>query len=802
MAKSSDIKQKIVLEGEKEYVAAIKDANRNLKVLKSALKAETAEMGRNATAQQKAEVKAKSLKQQIAEQENIVKTLTDALEQAKNQYGDNADVVAKWETQLNNARATLGDMRDSLENVGEGFKVVEKNGEMSVVATKTLAESLESLSSVGDSISGALEGVFNTVFDHLKGAAAEIWDIVSETAAKANNWGDLAGFYGSSASAMQRWSRSIEDAGGNFDDFITLVNQFSFGGKNDKITEWFAVSDASYTDNLQYTVAVLQSMVDLREEMVKAGTWDKAMTEVFGSKRSQTASWFVDAWSGILEAQAEYDKHGYNLGEEELATLSDVSVMISSIETKWDALRDKVAGGLGTATLEILTNVSGAMDAFADVLNAEPGSEEEQAALDALTDNIEEACEKAAEAIERGLEALRNVGEKLSGSDNWYVATIGNIMKDLTGSLEWIVQHQEEVKIALGSIFGVWFLAKIAAIGGKLTSIVAQIETIKAFKNWKMPTDAASAAAGAAGSGAAGASAAGGAGAAGAAGTAAAVTKYSLLPSLAAVWGIDKIVKQLPASLAEGMKEITGQATEDDRLLQEAQEKKGIKTVEDMGREMLKNNNEQNRKVMDTMLGGLGGALFGGNKESGGAVVKSFADETEDAAEANGELADAAEEAAEAFEGLAATAEQIAAAERFWDAWRAYGDDSSDENDRAFDEAYDAFEAAFAGQEELFDAIDSLMEQLKDEGGDKWTEIQDLPASWWQNAGGRDMNISTEDLRGFRSLPGMIAAAVESAAASGTAEGVSGISITLDGYAVGRAVAPYVSQSMARGLIV
>ena len=49
MAGNGDIRQKIVLEGEREYSAALKEAQRNLKVLRSELKAETAELGKNAT---------------------------------------------------------------------------------------------------------------------------------------------------------------------------------------------------------------------------------------------------------------------------------------------------------------------------------------------------------------------------------------------------------------------------------------------------------------------------------------------------------------------------------------------------------------------------------------------------------------------------------------------------------------------------------------------------------------------------------------------------------------------------------
>ena len=80
---AKEIKQKIVLSGEKEYRQALKDAQRNLKTLQTALKAETAELGANASAQDKARVKAASLKEQIAEQEKVVATLSAALGEVK-----------------------------------------------------------------------------------------------------------------------------------------------------------------------------------------------------------------------------------------------------------------------------------------------------------------------------------------------------------------------------------------------------------------------------------------------------------------------------------------------------------------------------------------------------------------------------------------------------------------------------------------------------------------------------------------------------------------------------------------------
>ena len=78
MANDGPIASKLQLDGEQQYKKALNDAYRSLKVLRSELKAETAEMGRNATAQDKARAKMASLQKQIAQQEKIVKTLEKA----------------------------------------------------------------------------------------------------------------------------------------------------------------------------------------------------------------------------------------------------------------------------------------------------------------------------------------------------------------------------------------------------------------------------------------------------------------------------------------------------------------------------------------------------------------------------------------------------------------------------------------------------------------------------------------------------------------------------------------------------
>ena len=496
-----EIKQTIKLAGEKEYSAALKAANTQLKTLRSALKAETAELGKNATAQEKDAVKTNNLKKQIQEQEKVVATLTKAFEEAKREYGDNEEVVAKWEQKLNNARATLAGMRNELEGLGDGVQDATKDLNMGVIATKSFADSLASVSSVAGSVADGIESIFSGVINAVSNTVRELWDIISDTAAKANNWTDLAGYYGSSAKEIQKWDHSIEAAGGSFDDFIQLVNTFAYGGKNKAIETWFGVSDANYTDMIQYTTAVLSAMHQMRDARIKDGSWFDAMNEIFGAKKSQKAEWFFGAWDDWFGKAEQWNGEGlnYGLSESELETMNQIKVDIEGIEERWEALKHEFAAGFGEITGTLLINVSGGLDALNKFLKAETPEEREQALAD-LEKNVTEFFTKLVEAIRIGLEMLGKVGETLSGSDDSLTAGIGKAIIALRDVLEWIIKNPYRIKQAIETIAEVWITGKGLEMANKIGELALNIKTIRGFMG-----------AGGAASGAGGAAAGGGA---------------------------------------------------------------------------------------------------------------------------------------------------------------------------------------------------------------------------------------------------------------------------------------------------
>ena len=484
-----EIKQTIRLDGEKEYSQAIREAQRNLRTLRSELKAETAELGTNATAQQKNEARAKSLKAQIEQQEKVVETLKKALAEAKKDYGDNEDVVQKWEQKLNEARTTLANMQSGLseaQNVMRGASDATAEG---VTATKSFADALNSVASVGESVSGAIESIFTGLVSSVRDVVADLWEMVGETAAKANNWTDIAGYWNTDPENVEKWARAIEASGNSFADFETIVSRLVLGGKADKITEMLGVSEVNYKDQWDYAVAVMERI----SELSKSGGLPDGMWEtIFGEKKATKVMDLVNDWDTIREGLTTFnaDEGGYSMGEDALETMNDLWVQITTIEQKWVALKDQMAAGLGTITADLLVNVSGSLDALNEFMNADT-EEEREAALEKLRTNIEEFFTKVADAIRAGLEAVNKVGQEMSESEDPVVSAIGNLLVTLTEAGQWLIDNADKLKYALGAIFGLWLTAKLTVIAGKLASIVAQIETIKAFKDWNGVTSGA-----------------------------------------------------------------------------------------------------------------------------------------------------------------------------------------------------------------------------------------------------------------------------------------------------------------------
>ena len=512
-----EIKQTIRLDGEKEYSAALQSAQRNLRTLRSALKAETAELGANATAQQKSQVRAQSLQKQIAEQEKVVETLRKALAEAKDQYGDNEAVVAKWEQKLNEARATLANMQNDLTQTGNSFKQVGSDmahaGAEGVTAAKSFADSIGSIGDACTNISSGIEGIFGNIISAVRDTVTELWDFIGDTAARANNWSDIAGYWGTDAQTIQMYARSVEASANSFDDLQSAVSRIVLGGKGKTIAEIVGISDVNYENDWAYAMAVLNRASELQKNGQLS---DDFWTEIFGEKRSTKVMDLLNDWDTIQHNLTTFnaDEGGYGMDSDALQTMNDLWVKMTEIETKWGALKDSVAAGLGTITADLLVDVSGSMDALNDYLKAD-SDEEREAALEKLKGHIESFFTKLGEFLSTALKSVNDIGQKLKESEDPIVAAFGEMLTKVTDALQWLIDNQDAVKLAIEAIFGAWLLGTIGKVAMGLAGLIAQINVLKGWGILKGAVTGASAAvpAAEAAGASAGASAAGSAGA-------------------------------------------------------------------------------------------------------------------------------------------------------------------------------------------------------------------------------------------------------------------------------------------------
>lgn len=803
------IKQKIELTGEKQYNQAIKEAQRNLKLLESRLKAETAEMGKNASEQDKAAAKAKSLQERISEQEKVVETLREALAKAREEYGDNEEVVGKWELKLNNARTTLGNLRSDLEGLdgtlsgaGDAMDGLGDKADQGVTAVHHLAEALGNIGEAGDGIADTMQGIFGGMVDTVKDAAMTVWNEIVTLAGRVNGWSDLAGYWNTSTTEIQKWSRAVEASHNSFDDLSNAVTRINMGDQK-KIAEFAGVSREGYDDEWKYAMAVMDSLskMDLMRQQTALG-------EIFGEKRATGMKDLLNDWETIKGLTERFDVEGSGIGmsQENMDKMSKLAEQVSTIEQTWGAFKDSfIAGATADLALNLTGNVQGALDALISFMDADTEEEREKALAD-FTTNVEEFFTRLGEAIQAAAEGIGAAGESMQGSENGIVKALGDMLVALKDAVEWFSDegHIDMVVKGFGALVTFWATARVAGILGRVASFAGDLAAIKAFG-----TGGGTILAGGAGAGAAGA----GAGAAGG-GLAAAITKIVTSTAAQVAAGVAAGVAVLTQGLWDDDYSGNDDVTDKDGNLTETAKESGFwkdengvvhapyengtrgnvfdaetgewreMTDEEWAADERKRMQEKVARDQDQAVAEGRGTDWKGTGEV------SYVDRHA----RQGHLPDVEELKAQN------RAQAEAAIQDWWDAWRAWDKDPEGEGNEL---EYNNAEAW--AQEVMGDAWGDVWYRIIEEldKKPKNANLEDVPVGWYKDildnmgGSGEKSGLTSEDISGFKSLPEQM----QKAAENGARAGISGATVEMDKYAVGRIVAPVVSEEIG-GMIV
>ena len=830
-----EIKTTLAVDGEAAFRRAINEANNSLRNMGSQLTLATAQFKKDGDAMKLVETRSKTLKSEIGQQNEIVKALEKAVSDSAKAFGENSEKTEKWQAELNRAKAKLTNLQSELTLNEAGL---DRNGKAFEDSSQKAADYQATLTTIGKNVSfetvtngvGKITDGFEKAFKKVVAFGKKIRDTMVDAGSWADDLITDATKYGMDVETLQRWRNAADFIDTDVEAIIQardklaqkMKSGWTEGSGDDKIDLWemlgVDIRDAGkYKDSMDVLWDLgetLKSMETIDGNDVRA---DAYAMQVFGKSYKELKPLFAagrEEWEKtVAEQKVVSEAHVKALGE-----MDDAN---QELNHSWETLQHSVLAELAPVLTDATSALADLLNQFNDWVETDEGKE----AMNDLSNSLRELFSgitdvKFSDAIktaETGLNALRS-------------------------GLAWLRDNKDGVYTGLKVIAGGFGLLKVSETVLKFLQLKNGIQGLFPGKggNGGNGTGTVSIGSGTGGGG-----------------WIAGLIK-GMLPNALAAAGIYEGFKRLPAGFLNGGSETEKILEEINRehkvnTMGDVIDQ-GSKAGPEQNRKtmdfLLKTTGSSFQTIGNNALN-LWNSLFGKGTQETPEGREARQQEAMERLEAlYGEhgagwtqaagFEDAIREAWAAFEGQEekldqlidemesrgivenveldpqyTREQQIEAAQDWWDAWRnaSNGTDSWKEEENAWHWMQEVF------GEDFGTVMDSLLHRL-DEYGEAQMFLKDLPAEWlggsdiltnaireamfnsgagpvsgkWaQLTGGEQLTGS--DLREFRGLPGQMQDRVQ----LGVQRGISGLRVTIDGYAAGRILAPYVAAELANG---
>lgn len=454
----ADIKSRLQLDGEQEYKKALEDAYRSLRVLRSELKAETAELGKNASAQDKASKKSASLKKQIEQQQKIVDTLKKALADSKKEYADNQEVQDRWAEKLNKAREQLAkmqmqmqDSQDVLHRFGDAMRDTADGSNEAMQNVVSFNDCLKSIGDIVGGVSSTISNIFTASVDTMKQMVDEMFALMGEAWAAAGDWKQIQTMWGGDLEDIEMVMRGAQLQGvdpGEITGGIQklIANTHSSNKETMKALKSLGISEKRYGNHFDFFTAVMDELTERHgkeRELLAA--------QLFGDKKGSGMVDVADNWNDLKDKYLHDVKGtGMELAAPQIEALDAVAHKMTEIQSMWSQIRMNMGAKLseilnmdqlGEDTMNILRDV-------AKALNSDDKAE--------IVLTMEEHLNKLIEDIGKGVGNLSDFTEQLATalqtSTNPVLKSIGDLLASLSGVLEWVSENSETIVAALNKL--------------------------------------------------------------------------------------------------------------------------------------------------------------------------------------------------------------------------------------------------------------------------------------------------------------------------------------------------------------
>ncbi len=491
-----EISTTLAVDGEQAYKRAIQEASKSISQMGAQLTLATAQFKKDGDAMKLMSSRSKVLKEEIKQQQEIVKSLEGAVKEVTDRYGENSKEAEKWEAQLARAQAKLLNLEHELDNNDKGL---DKNGKAFAKDTQqaqNFGQQLSALDKIQQSTTfqalntalGNVENGFKSALNMGKQFGAFVWDKAVESSNRYDELATDATKIGVAVQELRAWQLAaelIDTSVGDITKGMTkLVNPTdkvsqalrelgvhseTFWAKMDENGEMQrGVIKKSTLDMFWEAVESLNAMKDATKQEELANTlFGKSFRELLPLIQAGREEWDKNVNKALETAPDEG-------AAKKLTTFNDA---LAEYKHVLGDFQDTFMAGIAPG----LTDLTGAGTEFLTALTKWGQSPEGQEKLAQLSGAI--------------TELVSSLGTESNFSAAVEAAT--GVIKGFTGALQWILDNHEAVGIGVGAI--ATGLAAIKVGGGVLSvlTLINQIKWLDVAKGAKALADAAGGGAGA-----------------------------------------------------------------------------------------------------------------------------------------------------------------------------------------------------------------------------------------------------------------------------------------------------------------
>ena len=531
MAAKREIRTTLALDGENEYKKALSEAQRGLRVLGSELKLASAEFETNGDKQAFLTAKSQTLRSEIAQQEEIVKSLEGAVKDAGEKYGETAKATDDYQIKLNSAKATLEKMRRELDATD---REAQDLGRDSVRVGRQLEDGIgdgadqakESLESMAAQMKQSLEEIKSSSFVTAAGSAWNMAQGVYQSASSLvestrdyrmtvakfkqtvedngfdYEWAqeqvnEVAGITGDLESAMAG-VKALTETGWNTDEITTAIDNIvgaclkyagtTFDGLAQSIQETISKGEATgqfakVIESMGYDVNEFNEAMKNAE--TPTGKLQVALAYLTANGLVETKKNFEQNNEQIIKARtvSNYLKEAWaDLAETlEPLTTSGISTFTELIKSLNVALKDGAVAGLQYFDKHVLTFLNFSDEEQAAINEATSGLQDQMILLEEqilaayasgngqlAQELIQQKQELLKQSAEAAQAALDGVGDSLETGGDTATGDAKTVGENLSTGIGNGITEKESVALAAAQTT----VNNVAAVLGQLNSMV------------------------------------------------------------------------------------------------------------------------------------------------------------------------------------------------------------------------------------------------------------------------------------------------------------------------------------------